>query len=104
MVSQEAGIQFHATDALQWLRRYNGPPIEFAFIDDDHTPRHVSEELEALKPKMAKGGLICLHDVFGEIPEIGLKGVVAAHGGYCIELPRLHLMGGLGFIQIPGEK
>ena len=92
------GIEFHKMDALEWIKKYNGPPIEFAFIDDKHEPVHVNQELIALKPKMARHGLITLHDVFGHFK---LAGVVVGQHGYCIELPLLHAGGGLGLIQIP---
>ena len=96
-VLENPQIKFHQADALQWIEDYDGPPFEFAFIDDCHFQEHVSKELLALKPKMATDSLICLHDVFGVFQ---LWDVVEAHGGFCLKLPMLHAAGGLGFIQL----
>lgn len=90
-------IKFHQDDALQWIKDYDGPPFEFAFIDDDHTAEHVDQELEALIPKMAPNSLICLHDVYGIF---NLHRVVTKYGGFNLKLPLLHAAGGLGLIQL----
>jgi hypothetical protein len=70
--------------------------FDLAFVDDEHTKPHVTKELMLLMPKMNKGGLILLHDVFGVCD---LKTVVQQFGGYSIDLPRLGPAGGLGLIQ-----
>jgi predicted O-methyltransferase YrrM len=72
-------------------------PIDVAFVDDNHEKKHVERELCLLLPKMAPGGLILLHDVFGVCD---LRTVVQKFGGYSIDLPRLGPAGGLGIIQI----
>ena len=71
--------------------------IEFAWVDDCHEAPHVDQELALLRPKMAAGGIICLHDVSGPL---GLDDVCRAHGGYVLHLPRLGPAGGLGIIQV----
>jgi len=70
---------------------------DFAFLDDNHEAGHVDKEIELLKPKMKKGGLICVHDVMGPF---GLSGVVTKHHGFNLDLPKLHVGGGLGVIQV----
>ena len=72
-------------------------PFDFAFLDDDHTASHVDREIELLKPRMKKGGLICVHDVMGPF---GLGGVVSKYHGFNLDLPKIHAGGGLGIIQI----
>lgn len=83
-------------DALHFLEETD-KIFDFAFLDDDHTTAHVDREIELLKPKMKKGGLICVHDVVGPF---GLSGVVTKHHGFNLDLPKLHVGGGLGIIQV----
>ena len=83
-------------DALDFLRADHAT-YGFAWVDDDHTAAHVNEELSLLKPRMAPGGLICMHDVSGPL---GLDEVCRAHGGYVLHFPRLGPAGGLGLIQV----
>ena len=90
-------VKFHRVDVMDWLRDYSGPPIDFAFVDDDHTAAHVFEELKLLIPKMASDGLICGHDVIGIFD---LDKVFAHFGGISLKFPLLHAAGGLGLIQL----
>lgn len=83
-------------DALQNLRRLPDWSIDLAFVDDNHEKPHVRKELMALWPKMNRGGLILLHDVFGSCD---LQSVVQEFGGYSLDLPRMGPAGGLGIIQ-----
>ena len=84
------------SDVLHYLRT-TMDRFDVAFVDDNHEKPHVSEELRLLYPKMNKGGLILLHDVFGVCD---LRTVVREYGGYSIDLPRLGPAGGLGVIQV----
>jgi len=98
------GVTVLCTDAIDYLRRYDGPPFNFVFLDDDHTPEHVAAEIDLLynpareKQLMAPGGLICVHDVIGPF---GLGAVVVARHGFLLDIPKLHAAGGLGLIQCP---
>lgn len=73
--------------------------FDVAWVDDNHEKDHVYRELQLLFPAMNPGGLILLHDVYGQCD---LKEVVADFGGYSLDLPRLGPAGGLGIIQVPG--
>jgi predicted O-methyltransferase YrrM len=84
-----------AGDVMEFLRQTEGG-FDVAFVDDDHSERHVREELQLLYPKMRRGGLIVLHDVWGSCD---LQKVCAEFGGYSLDLPRLGPAGGLGLIQ-----
>lgn len=87
--------------AVSHLCAQNAVPrvrYDLAFIDDEHTKRHVERELTLLYPLMNPGGLILLHDVVGSCD---LRTVVAKFGGYSLDLPRLGPAGGLGIIQVP---
>lgn len=98
------GVTILNVDALDFLSSYNGPPFNFVFLDDDHTAEHVAQELDLLYNHatggglMAPGGLICVHDVVGPF---GLGAVVVARHGFLLDLPKLHVAGGLGLIQVP---
>lgn len=84
-----------AGDVLEFLRTTK-TMFDLAWVDDDHTKPHVTKELMLLMPKMNPGGLILLHDVFGQCD---LQEVVKKFGGYSIKLPRLGPAGGLGILQ-----
>lgn len=86
-------------DTEHFLSTYEGEPFDFVFVDDDHNANHVGRELDLLKARklVRSGGLICCHDVYGLF---GIAPVVAARGGFNLDLPQLHAAGGLGIIQI----
>lgn len=83
-------------DALSVIRSLPDHSLGLAWVDDDHTMAHVSDEVAALWSKMAPRGIIALHDVYGVCD---LRKVVGAYGGFCLELPRCGPAGGLGIIQ-----
>lgn len=84
-------------DARDVIRSLAPQSLGFAFIDDDHQKAHVAEEIELLLPKMLPGGLLVFHDVYGVCD---LQEVVAAYGGFSLDLPRAGPAGGLGIIQV----
>jgi predicted O-methyltransferase YrrM len=84
-------------DVLRYLAETTDR-FDVAWVDDCHEKPHVTKELMLLMPKMNKGGLILLHDVYGVCD---LKTVVQQFGGYSLDLPRLGPAGGLGIIQCP---
>ena len=86
-------------DAIKFLRACIdlGLTFDFAFVDDDHTFAHVSEEVDLLKRVVHPGGMLVMHDVIGAF---GLDEIVRHHGGRIIELPLLHAAGGLGVIRV----
>ena len=102
--AQYPRIKHYNDDAINFLKSFNGPPLDFVFLDDDHGPKHVAAELDLLydptreKQLVSPGALICVHDVFGPF---GLGPVVAARKGLILDLPKLHAAGGLGVIQVP---
>ena len=89
-------ILIHPGDILQLLQRDSWGGFDLAWVDDCHEKPHVRKELQLLYPKMNKGGLILLHDVYGVCD---LHTCVREFGGYSIDLPRLGPAGGLGIIQ-----
>lgn len=84
-------------DVLAYLRDLPDRSLDFIFVDDDHHPMHVEQEMAALWPKLAQGGLACFHDVVGSTASLGA--IVKKYGGIALDLPRLGPGGGLGIIQ-----
>lgn len=89
--------EYVLSDALAFLSSLPRESVDFAFIDDDHDAKHVDTEVALLLPAMRKGGIVCLHDVIGPF---GLDAIVKKYDGYCLDLPRIHVAGGLGIIQV----
>lgn len=87
----------HTRDALAVIHDLPDGTIGLAFLDDDHTKDHVAKEIEALWPKMAPGGIICGHDVYGVCD---LQSVFRQYGGYALDFPRCGPAGGLGILQV----
>lgn len=89
------GAVFCESDAIHFLQS-TGAIYDFVFVDDDHEAGHVRTEVELLLGGIVRGGgLIVLHDVIGPF---GLDRIVYDHDGFIIELPLLHVAGGLGVI------
>lgn len=86
-----------AEDVLQVIARMPDESLGFVFLDDDHRKEHVAAEIQALLPRLAPGGIITFHDVFGSVD---LQEVVRAYGGYCLKFPMLGPAGGLGVLQV----
>jgi hypothetical protein len=54
----------HAPPSLTWLRQVLGTrPIDFLFIDGDHSYEGVQQDFEMYSPMVASGGLIAFHDI-----------------------------------------
>lgn len=87
--------RLECADSLSVIATLPLASVDVAFVDDDHTASHVENEINALLPKMATGGLILMHDVVGGF---GLDAVCRRHGGTVIPLALLHSAGGLGII------
>ena len=85
------------SDALTVIGQLADESLDFAYLDDDHTPQHVAAEIDALLPKMRPNSLITGHDCFGVCE---LHKVFTAKGGYALDLPKLGPAGGLGIIQV----
>src|SRR4051812_48738864 len=87
----------HLADILDYLRTTEDR-FDLAWVDDDHSKKHVEKELTLLYPKMNPGGIILGHDVWGTCD---LQAVFAKFGGFSVNLPRLGAAGGMGVIQVP---
>lgn len=90
--------EVHATDVMQLIHALPDRSVDLAFVDDDHHALHVEQEVVALWPKMAPGGIMSFHDVHGSC---NLQTVVKKYGGVALDLPRLGPAGGLGILQVP---
>lgn len=93
-----SNIKWVCQDTVAYLQGLPADPtFDFAFVDDDHSYAHVSEELDLLLPRMKRGGIIAMHDVIGSF---GLGRLVHKHGGIVLHTPLLHAAGGLGLISV----
>jgi predicted O-methyltransferase YrrM len=52
----------HSPKTLAEVKRLLPGPVEFAFIDGDHTYRGVKQDFEMYSPLVAPGGLVAFHD------------------------------------------
>lgn len=93
----DVAYEVRCLDALSVIADLPDNSLGLAFLDDDHTKEHVAKEIEAVWPKMASGGIICFHDVFGVCD---LQEVVKHYGGYSLDFPRCGPAGGLGILQV----
>ncbi len=85
-------------DVLAYIPKIDDDSLDFVWLDDCHEQPHVAAEIEALWPKVKRGGLIVGHDI--DEP-CNLHEVFTAYGGYSIRLPKLGPAGGIGVIQKP---
>jgi len=47
----------------------NGEPLDFLFIDGDHTYEGVKRDFEMYSPLVRNGGIIAFHDIVKHPPE-----------------------------------
>lgn len=55
------------------MRILNGTPLDFLFIDGDHTYEGVKKDFELYAPLVRKGGVIAFHDIAVHPPEVGCQ-------------------------------
>jgi cephalosporin hydroxylase len=58
---------------IELERRLAGRPIDFLFIDGDHSFDGVAEDYWKYMPMVRTGGLVALHDVAHHSPETGVQ-------------------------------
>lgn len=107
-VSKRLGIRRNVTltvaNSLDWIPTLPAESVDFVWLDGNHEKQHVMFELQALLTKMAPGGMICGHDVFGVCDLQQVFAMVAAQTGWrsmSLDLPRLGPAGGIGILQRP---
>lgn len=91
-------------NSLDWIPSLPNESVDFVWLDGNHEKPHVLDELRYLLPKMAPGGIIAGHDVFGVCDLKDIFGIVAHWCGWqsmSLDLPRLGPAGGIGIIQRP---
>jgi predicted O-methyltransferase YrrM len=57
-------------DSAQIGKDWSGPPVDFLFVDADHTYDGVTADLEAWYPHMKERGIIALHDYNNDFVEV----------------------------------
>lgn len=59
----------HSREFLERVRKeLDGEPVDFLFIDGDHTEAGVSQDYEFYSPLVRSGGLIAFHDIVDDQP------------------------------------
>ena len=59
----------HSAEFLERVRKeLNGEPVDFLFIDGDHTEAGVRQDYEDYSPLVRPGGLIAFHDIVDDQP------------------------------------
>ena len=97
-------VKVMCADSLDWIPTLDAESVDFVWLDGCHEKPHVYRELRALVPKMAPGGLLCGHDVFGSTDLQEVFARVAVETGWrsmSLDLPMLGPAGGIGCLQRP---
>lgn len=97
----------HTPAALAAVRRAAPGPIDFLFIDGDHSYAGVKQDFETYGPLVRPGGLIAFHDIVPAPAEIG-GGVARFWAELAAARPHEELiddpaqgMMGIGLIRVP---
>lgn len=96
-------------DSLTWIPTLPDNSVDFVWLDGCHELGHVAAEIGLMLPKLAPGGILAGHDVYGSCNlqrlfsdkmrmEI-MYGV--AWPAMALDLPRMGPAGGIGLIQRP---
>lgn len=91
-------------DSLAWIPTLASASVDFVWLDGCHEKPHVLQEIRSLWPKLAPGGIIAGHDVFGVCDLREVFDYVADRFGWSsmsLDLPRLGPAGGIGLLQKP---
>jgi Methyltransferase domain len=56
------GVRWHIARSQAVGRDWRGPPVDFLFIDGDHSPLGCAEDWEVWHPHVRLGGAVAFHD------------------------------------------
>jgi predicted O-methyltransferase YrrM len=57
-------VDSHSSETLEKVKNiFHGVPVDFLFIDGDHTYQGVKKDFELYSPLVRKGGVIAFHDI-----------------------------------------
>jgi predicted O-methyltransferase YrrM len=89
--------------------RLLGGPIEFCFVDGDHSYRGVTADLEGVGPEMSHDGYILLHDAFRPEVRRAIQHFVGAHPKRIVDCgpiapwPNAEGWGGMHLLRTVGD-
>jgi len=66
--------------ALDFVKQFDADRVDFLFLDNDHRPEHVIQELFLWYPRMKKGSIMAGHDVYDV--QKALDAFKIVHGGW----------------------
>ncbi len=79
-------VQINRGYSTDQLKLYKDDYFDFVYIDTDHTYRTTAQELELVRSKMKKGGIIAGHDFsVGSWSTLARYGVVEAVNEFCLK-------------------
>jgi len=98
----------HAPRTADRVRRaLGGRPLDFLFIDGDHTYGGVRQDFETYGPMVRPGGLVAFHDILptatgvgGEVPKFWTEVKGQYESEELVEDPGQGMMG-IGLIRVP---
>ena len=78
MAALKIDVTIHAKSSVEAAEEFAPGSIDAVFIDDDHREAHALASINAWKPRVKRGGIICGHDY----DEAGVAAAVKAafHG------------------------
>jgi cephalosporin hydroxylase len=77
---------FSRSDSISASKQQEDNSFDLVYLDDDHTYKHVKEELRAWWPKIKVGGILAGHDFIEyDHKELGPYGIVQAVREFCVE-------------------
>lgn len=101
------GDSHHESTKEEVLSRLQGEPLDFLFLDGDHTLAGVSLDYQMYAPLVRSGGWIGFHDITESDYHKGMNAGGSAEHWAALEYPRkIHLNWrdpgfGIGMIQVP---
>jgi predicted O-methyltransferase YrrM len=58
-------VRWHIAQSQEIGRHWNGPEVDFVFIDGDHFAEAVREDWDVWHPHVRRGGYVAFHDALG---------------------------------------
>lgn len=94
----------HSPETLAQVKSLIPEPLDFLFIDGDHTYEGVRQDWETYSPLVRPGGLIAFHDIAGNYEDTQVKRlwdevkVGRDHSEFCYHPRQFY---GIGLIRVP---
>lgn len=97
-------VEVVVANSLEWIPTLPDESVDFVWLDGCHEQPHVLQEIQLLLSKLAPGGIIAGHDVYGVCNLHRVFSLAAQYTRWqsaSLDLPRLGPAGGIGLLQRP---